>query len=59
MYKIKYKIAEFIVNIQLFFSKKYSYQYYQNLYLLEDIVKEGYIEKISKQTKTDWTNFYI
>jgi hypothetical protein len=58
MYKIKYKIAEWLVRFEMFFTDKNSYQYYENLYVLENIQKEKYIETISKQMKKDWTNFY-
>ena len=58
MYKIKYKLAELIIRFQLFFSKKKSYGYYHNIYILENIQKEKYIESISRLMKKDWTNFY-
>jgi hypothetical protein len=58
MYKIKYKIAEWLVRFELLFNEKYSYQYYENLYVLENIQKEKYIETISKQMKRNWSDFY-
>lgn len=58
MYKIKYKIAELLVRFELLFNEKYSYQYYENLYVLENIQKEKYIETVSKQMKKNWTDFY-
>lgn len=58
MYKIKYKIAEYITRLNLFFLKKNSHQYYEQEYILENIQKEMYIESISKLMKKDWTTFY-
>lgn len=49
MFKLKYKLARFILRVQMFFTEHKTENYYRYFYLLQDIYDEEYYEDICRK----------
>lgn len=54
MYKLKYKLAWFIVKVGSLFTKPFTDKHYKYVFLMEDIQREEYYESICRQMKKNW-----